>query len=190
MEEQIVVRRRTLGKTVLAALFAALIAAGTFVSIPLPISPVPVVLQNLFALLAGMVGGPALGAAAVGLYLFAGALGAPIFAGASGGFARFFSPSGGYLIGYLCCAILAGIIVGRPRLERPCPLWRLILAAAAGMLVVYVPGLLRFRAVMGLSWPAALVGGFFPFLVGDALKAAAAVLIAGRLRRAAAQALF
>ena len=56
-------RRRITGITA-AALFAALIAGGAFVSVPLPFSPVPVVLQNLFAVLAGLVLGPAGGAAA------------------------------------------------------------------------------------------------------------------------------
>ena len=58
--------RRALTRISLTALFAALIAGGTFISIPLPFSPVPIVLQNLFALLAGLLLGPVLGGAAVG----------------------------------------------------------------------------------------------------------------------------
>ncbi|GHT72271.1 hypothetical protein FACS1894110_26640 [Spirochaetia bacterium] len=48
-------KRRTIAGITLVALFGALTAAGTFISIPLPFSPVPIVLQNLFALLAGLI---------------------------------------------------------------------------------------------------------------------------------------
>jgi biotin transport system substrate-specific component len=173
-------RRRSAG-LVLAALFGALIAAGTFISIPLPFSPVPVVLQNLFSLLAGLVLGPVLGAAAVGLYLLAGIIGAPVFAGATGGIARALGPTGGFLLGYLFSAFTAGLIAGRPRREAV-PLWRIILAVLAGLLIVYGPGLLRLRFAVG-SWAKALVSGFLPFIPGDAVKGVIAVLIAPRLRR-------
>ncbi|MDR2375418.1 MAG: biotin transporter BioY [Treponema sp.] len=166
----------------LMALFAALVAAGTFVSVPLPFTPVPVVLQNLFSLLAGLVLGPVLGGGAVGLYLLAGIIGVPVFAGATGGIARLLGPTGGFLIGYLLSALSAGLICGRPRQGTKLPLWRLILAVLTGLLVIYVPGLIRLRFALG-SWAKALTGGLIPFVAGDALKGVLAVLIAPRLRR-------
>lgn len=168
---------------VFIALFASLTAAGTFIAVPVPGSAVPVVLQNLFALLAGLLLGPSMGAAAVGAYLVAGAIGLPIFAGAKGGFAHFFGPTGGYLFGYLLAAFIAGWIVGRPRAERPTPLWRIAVAAIIGAAIVYVPGVLRLKAVLNADWPKALAVGLLPFIVGDALKCAVAVAIAPRLRR-------
>jgi biotin transport system substrate-specific component len=175
-------RRRTGRNLSLAALFAALIAAGTFISIPLPVSPVPVVLQNLFCLLAGLALGPVLGAAAVGLYLAAGIIGAPVFAGASGGIARLLGPTGGFLVGYLLSAFTAGFIAGRPRQGVVISRRRLILAALAGLLVIYVPGIIRLRFALD-SWGKALAAGFIPFIPGDAVKGFIAVLIAPRLRR-------
>ncbi|MDR1444498.1 MAG: biotin transporter BioY [Treponema sp.] len=164
----------------LAALFAALIAAGTFISVPLPFSPVPVVMQNLFSLLAGLVLGPALGAAAVGLYLAAGIIGAPVFAGASGGIARLLGPTGGFLLGYLFSALTAGLIAGPPQRGFPCR--HLIPAIIAGLLVVYVPGLIRLYFALG-SWGKALTAGFIPFILGDAVKGCIAAFAAPRLRK-------
>jgi biotin transport system substrate-specific component len=166
----------------LAALFAALTAAGAFIAVPLPFSPVPVVLQNLFSLLSGLVLGPGLGSAAVGLYLAAGALGAPVFAGAGGGIPRLLGPTGGFLLGYLLSAWVAGCIAGPPRRGVPLSRRRLILAVLAGFLVVYVPGLIRLRFALG-SWGKTLVAGFVPFIAGDAVKGVLAVLITPRLRR-------
>jgi biotin transport system substrate-specific component len=169
----------------LAALFAALIAAGTFISIPLPFSPVPIVLQNLFALLGGLVLGPLYGASAAGLYLIAGLIGAPVFAGATGGLVRLLGPTGGFLAGYLLAAFTAGLIAGRPRPERKTPMVIIALAVLAGLLAVYVPGVAWLKYSTGRTWAAALAGGFAPFIIGDLLKGIIALLIAPRLRRAA-----
>ncbi len=175
--------QKTTLNTALVALFAALTAAGTFIAVPVPGSAVPVVLQNLFALLAGLVLGPALGTAAVGIYLLIGAIGLPVFAGAKGGIAHFFGPTGGYLIGYALCALVAGLIAGKPRSDKRTTLPILALASVLGLVALYVPGVLRLKAVLGAGWPKALSVGLLPFLVGDAVKAAAATAVAGRLRR-------
>jgi len=174
--------KRFLAKISLTALFAALIAAGAFFVIP--VGPVPIVLQNLFALLSGLILGPVLGAAAVALYLLAGILNFPVFAGGVGGVARFAGPTGGYLVGYLFAAVIAGLIAGRPKIKTP--LIRIIIAVILGLLVVYIPGVTWLKISRNLDWTRALLAGFTPFIIGDVLKGVAAVLIAPRLRRIAA----
>jgi biotin transport system substrate-specific component len=174
--------KRYLGRVTLTALFAALIAAGAFIAIP--VGPVPIVLQNLFALLSGLILGPVYGAAAVGLYLLAGILNFPVFAGGGGGIARFAGPTGGYLVGYLLAAISAGLIAGHPR--GKISLLRLIIAVFAGLLVVYIPGVVWLKLSRNLDWSRAFMAGFVPFIIGDLLKGIAAVLISPRLRRIAA----
>jgi len=179
-------RRAALARTSLTALFAALIACGAVVTIPLPFSPVPVTIQNLFAVLSGLALGPVFGAAAVGLYLAAGAAGAPVFAGAAGGFVHFASPSGGFLAGYLIAAALSGLIAGRPRPGRRTPLWRAALAAFAGFAILYVPGLLQLKLILAADWPQTLALGLLPFIPGDIAKLVVASLAAPRLRAAVA----
>ena len=176
--------KRFFTRVSLTALFAALIAVGAFIAIP--IGPVPIVLQNLFALLSGLILGPVLGAASVGIYLLAGIFGLPVFAGGTGGIARFAGPTGGYLPGYLLAAITAGFIAGRPGASTKIPVIRIIIAVIAGFLVVYVPGVAWLKISRNLDWPKALLAGFTPFVIGDVLKGIAAVLIAPRLRRTAA----
>ena len=51
---------------ILCSLFAALIAVGAFIKIPIPV--VPFTLQVLFTTLAGRLLGPKLGAISVGIY--------------------------------------------------------------------------------------------------------------------------
>lgn len=174
--------KKTALRLALTALFAALIAGGTFVAIPVPLSPVPIVLQNLFIVLSGLVLGPVLGTAAVALFLIAGSLGLPVFAGASGGIAHFAGPTGGFLAGYILAAFTSGIIAGRPRAGEKTPRSRIVLAAALGFLVVYIPGVIWLERFVG-NFPKAFAGGFFPFLIGDAVKLIIIAAFAGRLRR-------
>jgi len=182
-------RSVSLPALVLASLFAALTAVGAYISIPIPGSPVPVVAQNLFVLLAGMLLGWRWGAASIGAYLVVGILGLPVFSGGRGGVAHLFGPTGGYLIGFLVAATLAGFIVhgsGGPSwldasTKRPTEgaatrsVRRDIVAAVAGSAAIYAFGVPWLKVVTHMSWPAAVAAGILPFLVGDALKSAAAV---------------
>jgi len=133
--------------------------------------------------------GPVLGTAAVGLFLAAGIIGAPVFAnnGSPMGIARLFGPSGGFLFGYLLSALLAGLILGFPRPGIKTPVWRIVLAVVAGILVVYIPGLIRLKLVMNIDWRKTFVVGFVPFMIGDTIKGVIAGLISPRLRRSIAQ---
>jgi biotin transport system substrate-specific component len=143
----------------------------------------------MMILLAGMSLGPFMGGAATALYLLAGLLNLPVFAGGTGGIARFAGPTGGFLAGYFFMAVTAGAILGRPGAGKKDPLPRVIAAVAAGILVVYIPGILWLRfGPTHLSWTKAVLAGAgalpfpFVFLAGDALKGVAAALIAPRLR--------
>jgi biotin transport system substrate-specific component len=161
-----------------AALFVALITAGSFVAIPLPGSPVPIVLQNLFVVLAGVVLPPAWAALSAAVYLFLGAAGLPVFAGATGGIAHFAGPTGGFLLSYPFVAALTGwVAAGRSPATGDVGLGRLVAAVSLGFLLVYAFGVPWLAWTTGMSAVAALLVGMVPFLPGDALKAIAIVLL-------------
>ena len=150
--------------TVYSALFAALTAVGAYMA--LPIGPVPVVMQNLFVFLAGLILGGRWGLASVGIYLLAGAVGLPVFAGGTGGIGRFLGPTGGFLIGYLPAVFLIGWIAKNTG-QRPVGD---ILAMLCGTTVLYACGLIWLKLLTGLPWPKAFAVGMLPFLPGDALE--------------------
>src|SRR5687768_10471551 len=99
-----------------AIAFALVLAAASQVAIPLPGTPVPITLQPLVVVLAGLVLGPGAAAASMAMYLVAGAVGLPVFApiGAPG-IGRLFGPTGGYLLAYPAAAVVAGLLGWRPR---------------------------------------------------------------------------
>ena len=162
--------------TVYASLFAALTAAGAYLSIP--IGPVPIVLQNLFVLLSGLLLGSRWGAASVAVYLLAGACGLPVFAGGMGGIGRLVGPTGGYLFGYLPAVYLIGKISekGRRRVVMD------IVAMVCGSAVIYLFGVVWLKVLTGMTPAKTLAVGMFPFIPGDVLKIAAAVPLTKALR--------
>ncbi|MCU0587489.1 MAG: biotin transporter BioY [Syntrophobacteraceae bacterium] len=154
------------------SLMAALIAVGALIH--LPMGPVPVVLQNLFVLLAGLLLGSRHGLTSVLLYMLIGAMGFPVFAGGKGGIAHFLGPTGGYLLGFASAAFVTGLISERfPRstVADSC-------AVLAGSLLIYAVGIPWLKAVTQMTWIKAITVGMLPFLPGDIIKAIAAVLLA------------
>jgi biotin transport system substrate-specific component len=166
----------SLRRTVYASLVAALTAAGAYIFVP--IGPVPIVLQNMFVFLAGLLLGSRWGLVSVCLYLLAGICGLPVFAGGTGGLGRILGPTGGFLLGYLPVVYLVGLV--SERLPRRI-VWD-VAAMVAGAVVLYACGLVWLMAVTGLPFAKALMVGMYPFLIGDALKIAAAALIAKAVR--------
>lgn len=154
--------------------FAFAVAAASQIAIPLPGTPVPFTLQPLLVVLAGMWLGPVAGASSMALYLAAGAIGMPVFTpiGAPG-IARFFGPTGGYLIAYPVAAYVAGLVMRRvPSLALR---W---VAALAGMAVIYVGGVAQLTLLTGSVARAAALG-VTPFAALDVLKAFIAAAISG-----------
>jgi biotin transport system substrate-specific component len=162
--------------------FAAAVAAASQIAIPLPWTPVPITLQPMLVILAGMMLGPVAGASSMLLYLAAGAIGLPVFTplGAPG-IARFFGPTGGYLIAYPVAAFIAGAIAAR---ANNLPMrW---LAGVAGIAVIYIGGIAQLTLLSGDVTRAVLLG-VTPFAAFDIVKAfiAAAIATPRALRRAA-----
>jgi biotin transport system substrate-specific component len=133
-----------------------------------PFWPVPMTLQTLVVLMLAMAYGPALGVGTVAAYLLAGAAGLPVFAGTPErgiGLVYMMGPTGGFLLGFVLAAWLAGMLAARgwDRSFRKCAA-----AMLAGHVVIFLAG---------LAWLATLVGaakaievGLLPFLAASLVK--------------------
>lgn len=120
---------------VLCSLFAALIAVGAWIKIPVPV--VPFTLQLLFTMMAGLLLGRKLGALSVCVYIAMGLLGLPVFA-EGGGLAYVFKPSFGYMIGFAVASYVTGAVANQvPRPGYP----RLLAANFIGLGLVYLFGM-------------------------------------------------
>ena len=164
-------RTRALG--ILVAV--GVLALSAQFALPMPGTPVPLTLQPLVVVLAGMWLGPVAGAASMVLYLCAGAAGLPVFSpfGAPG-IARFVGPTGGYLFAYPVAAFVAGALA----LRSSTLLGRWV-AALAGTTVLLLGGLAQLTILSG-SLAHALPLAIHPFVPLDAVKALVAALLVPR----------
>jgi biotin transport system substrate-specific component len=150
------------------SLFVALAAQ---VTIPLPLSPVPITGQTLAVLLTGAVLGSRRGSLSVLLYLAQGTAGLPVFAGWTGGPARLMGLTGGYLVGFVLGAFVAGLLAERGWDRRPGTAFAAMLLGNAAVYALGLPWLAAFTGP-GL----ALSMGLAPFVIGDLAKLAVATL--------------
>ena len=152
--------------------FALLIALSARIGLAVPGTPVPATMQTLAVLLAGGLLGPIGGVASVTAYLGAGIAGAPVFA-SGGGAAYLAGPTGGYLLGLVPAAWIAGHFA-----RRSTRLIALFPGFLLAVLVIHLSGWAQLSALAGLG-PAASMG-VIPFLAFDALKA---LVAAGLVRQ-------
>lgn len=153
--------------------FAGALAAASQVAIPIPGTPVPITLQPMVVVLAGLMLGPVLGATSMALYVVLGAVGLPVFAPVGApGILRLIGPTGGYLIAFPFAAFAAGFAAQR---------WRSLAgrwaAATLGMVVIFAGGLAQLTILFG-SVGQAVALGITPFAVLDVVKAFVAALVA------------
>ena len=167
---------------ILCALFAALIAIGAFIKIPLP--ALPVTLQVFFVILAGQLLGGKLGFASAFTYLALGLVGLPIFTGGGGpGYVLY--PSFGYIIGFALGALVTGVISYKKK--KPSYV-RLLVAGIIGILIIYACGMAYAYLLknfylddpVGL-WPLVL-NWCLIFIPGDLLSCLVSSLIANRIQ--------
>jgi biotin transport system substrate-specific component len=166
------------------ALVAALTGLGSRVVVFLPGNPVPMTMQVLPVLLAGVLLGARRGAAAQVAYLAAIATGLPIDARQAGPLA-FAGPTAGYLIGFVVAAATAGWV--RQRLPDRAPAYAV--AALAGLAALYLCGTAWLAVYLGGDATTAWRLGVAPFLPADLAKAALCALLAASppLRRIGAR---
>ncbi len=165
--------------TVYASLLAALISAGAYLYVP--VGPVPIYLSNLFIYLAGLLLGSRWGLASVGVYLLAGVCGLPVFAGGTAGIGRLVGPTGGYLVSFLPAVWLIGRVAEKSEKMEIRMIFD-VLGMICGTIIIYALGVTWLKIVTGMTVGKAVAAGMIPFILGDALKIAAAATIAKALR--------
>jgi biotin transport system substrate-specific component len=162
---------------VYAAVFAAVLCViSPFV---IPIGPIPLSLATFAVYLAAAALDWKYAALAVLLYVLIGLAGVPVFSNFSGGFQKLVGPTGGFLIGYILCAVTTGLILKKREQKR----WLYPVAMIAGTVVLYLFGTVWFMILMQATLSKALLLCVIPFLPGDAFKIILASVIAPQLRK-------
>ncbi|WP_294400859.1 biotin transporter BioY [uncultured Clostridium sp.] len=147
-------------------------------SIPLPFTPVPISLTNLVIYISCCVLGAKNGTISFLLYLLIGLIGLPVFSGFTGGLTKLAGPTGGYLIGFIFCALFTGIFV--EKFEDK--IYMYPVGMIIGTIICYGFGTAWLAFQMNLRFVQALFMGVIPYLIGDTLKIIVSSLLGYTLR--------
>lgn len=167
---------------IMAALFAALTAIGALITIP--IGPVPITLQDMFPMLAGLILGAEIGALSQIVYILIGLIGLPVLAGGTGGINSVFTPSFGYLIGFLLAAFVVGKISTK---VKKLTFTKAFLLCIVGMIVIYAVGIPYLYLILNnflgkkVTIQYAIKVGFVLFIPGDIIKTIIVSIIASNV---------
>lgn len=171
----------------LVAVFAALIVVAAIVpGIPVGSLGVPITLQTLAVMLAGLSLGAVRGSLAVLLYLALGFAGLPVFSGGRSGLQVMTTPSAGYLVAFAIAAFVVGLaaqqILARTRASRRVPLF-FIAAMSTSILFVHTLGVVGMAVMADIPLSAAFQAdlAFYP---GDIVKNVVAAVAAAAVHRA------
>lgn len=164
-------------KLTACALFAALMAVGAWISIP--IGEISITMQLLPIMLASALLSPMYAALSVTVYVLLGAIGLPVFAGFRAGVGVLAGATGGYIVGFVVGALLTSLIITRWGLAW----WKQALAMVLGVAVCYAIGTAWFMHLTGRGLVSCLSICVLPFIPFDLAKIAVSVVLSLRLRQ-------
>ena len=158
----------------------ALMTAVTCILAPLsiPIGPVPISLTNFAIYLSLYLLDWKKGTISYILYLLLGLVGLPVFSGFTGGIGKLAGPTGGYIIGFIPMAIIAGIVI-----DKFSQRWIQILGMIVGTAICYAFGTAWFCFQSGNTVSAALSICVFPFIPADLVKMVIAMIFGPMIRK-------
>ncbi len=174
---------------VFCALFAALTAAGIFIKIPIPGTPMSFTLQTFFIFLAGLLLEPKFALISQAVYAAIGLVGLPVFMN-GGGLGYVLQPSFGFIIGFCVTAMLISLLVrrnilvliGRKAGEPAAPqILRIIGYSLLCVAVMYVIGVTYMSIILnaymgkGVALDTIIISYNGVFILLDILKFAVAI---------------
>lgn len=160
----------------LTALFAALTAV--LAQIAIPIAMIPITMTHVAIFLGASLIGPYWGMLSQVVYLLLGACGVPVYANFTGGLGHLTGVTGGYLVGYALCALVAGLIAKKTKYTY----WGMAIGFTAGCVILYVFGSIWFMITMEKSLAYTMASCVFPYIPGDIVKIIISMFLVKRLQ--------
>lgn len=166
-----------------SALFVAVMAICSWISIPIPGTAVPINLGTFGVIMTGYILGKKNGVISVLIFLLLGAIGLPVFHGFTGGLGILTGPTGGFLIGYIALAFCSGMsndLNAKSSINKQVSY---ILCVLLGEIILYSAGVMYFMTLTKASLATALLACVLPFLIGDGIKMFFAYVVSARVLR-------
>ncbi|NMA85525.1 MAG: biotin transporter BioY [Epulopiscium sp.] len=144
----------------------------------IPIGLVPISFTNLAIYITLYTLGMKKGTISYIIYLLVGFAGVPVFSSFTSGPSKLLGPTGGYLIGFIFMALIAGFFI-----DMFYNKWYLcVVGLVLGTTVCYIVGTAWLAYQANISASAALATGVIPFIPGDLAKIIPAAYIGPQIR--------
>ena len=145
----------------------------------IPIGVVPISFTNLAIYLSLYTLGMKKGTISYIIYMLIGFIGIPVFSNFSGGPSKLLGPTGGYIIGFIFMALIAGFFIDS-FFEK----WYLcFIGMVLGTIVCYAIGTAWLAHQANMQIAAALSVGVIPFIPGDLVKIAISSFAGPQVRK-------
>ncbi len=145
----------------------------------IPIGVIPISFTNLAIYFALYALGIKKGTISYIIYMLIGFVGIPVFSGFTGGASKLVGPTGGYIIGFIFMALIAGFFIDKFFDKR----YLCFIGMVLGTAVCYVFGTIWLSYQAKISAAAALAAGVIPFIPGDLAKILIAAYAGPQIRR-------
>lgn len=173
----------------LCAVMAAVMCVLAPISIP--IGPISITGGTLAIYLTVYLLGGIWGTVSTLVYLLVGMVGLPVFSNYMGGISRLAGPTGGYLVGYIPMALLAGTVVelslrrfrGQGKKGAALALALQFLGMVLATAVLYAFGTAWYCIQAGVDLQKALAACVIPFIPWDLIKMVVALVVGAPVRR-------
>ncbi len=171
-------RVRTSTLTMIGVMAAVTCILGPL-SLTIPVSPVPISLTNLAIYFTLYILGMKKGTASYVIYLLLGFVGLPVFSSFTSGPGKLLGPTGGYLIGFIFLALIAGFFIDK----WPGHMALCLIGMILGTAVCYLFGTIWLAYQAHMEFSAALAAGVIPFIPGDLVKMVLAMILGPQIRK-------
>ena len=149
--------------TIIALFTAILCVVSPFT---IPVGLVPISVSSLAIFLACAVLGTVKSTVAVSVYILIGLTGLPVYSSFTGGFGVLFGVTGGFIIGYIPCALVTSVIL--KAFENKKSLY--FIAFTVGTIVLYLCGVGYYTLAYQVTFSVAILTCVVPFIVVDIIK--------------------
>lgn len=174
----------TVQDMVLIAVFTALIAICSWITIPAMAGQVPFTLQTFAVFVTAGMLGTKRGTLSVIVYILLGLVGVPVFAGFAGGFSAVIGPTGGYIVGFIFTALIIGALMSLAKEQgETVKIVITVIAMILGDAACFIIGTIWFMVVTNTSFVAALTLCVVPFIIPDLVKIIVATIMVNRLKK-------
>lgn len=144
-----------------------------------PIGAVPISLATFAIYITACTVSVKISVPAVIIYILLGAAGLPVFSAFRGGFHIITGVTGGYILGYIPCALIIGLLIDKYENKKAIYPVSMI----SGTAVCCLTGTVWYMLQTGSSFAASLTVCVLPFIISDAIKITAACAIGFTLRK-------